>query len=577
MRFFPAKSVDRPGVTGSPRHGGTRAPTAWPLILAELLGGGVLLLGTFGVLRYEYLSGSLPRAALVLLGLVALVLLVLRHRFPVIALLGLSALLGLLPSAALLTAIAAYALARHMGGPRRRDATLILAGLLVVLVTLARIVLLQNGTWHYALALGAVLAAVSVLVPGLVGTAAGHQDRLVAALRERAAAALRAERSVEREAVVHERSRIAAEMHDLVGHRLSLVALHAGGLELALDGQSPQLREEAAQLRQVSRDAMEELRQVLGVLGPLGRDTGTEALTDATGTRSDVLALVEESRTAGVPVEFSWQGEDLDTVPAKVRRAVNRVVRESLTNVHRYAPGAAVEVTVSHTPGWVETVVRNGPSARPGAAGQGTGRGLNGLRERVALLDGTFAAGPERDGDPERDGGFAVRAVIPTGPSSGTPQDRAAAPAPETVLPETVLPETVLPETVLVAPDRESLVRRRVAGAVSVGLGLVGLGVMLVLGLALVQEARPYDVPVEPSTVHLGMTSGEVETIAGSDSPAVRSAAVGNEPARPATATRCLFPYTGRVDSADRLLVTRYCFQGDYLRQITYFTTPLAP
>ena len=141
-----------------------------------------------------------------------------------------------------------------------------------------------------------MLAVTTVVVPGLVGIAAGQQDRLLRALRERAAAAEEARRLADSESRMRERSRIAAEMHDLVGHRLSLVSLHAGGLEMALLKEAPELRDEAAVVRRATRDAMQELREALGVLGPLARDTGTDALTDATGTRADIEALVEESR-----------------------------------------------------------------------------------------------------------------------------------------------------------------------------------------------------------------------------------------------------------------------------------------
>ncbi|MFD0569943.1 sensor histidine kinase [Kitasatospora gansuensis] len=359
MRFVPLLPADRPA---------TSAPGRW---LLEAALGGVVLLVTYAALRSVGLSGTFDRSTLLILGATALALALARHRFPDAALLGLAVLVGVLPSAAMLTAIVSYTTSRRAGRAWRRDLLLVTAALIPLLVSEVRLDYWQGGRWQYALAQGGVLAVVAVLIPGLVGTAAGQQDQLVGALRERTAAAERAKRSAESESRIQERSRIAAEMHDLVGHRLSLISLHAGGLELALDRQAPQLSGEAEQLRQASRDAMDELRQVLGVLGPLGRDTGTDALTDATGTRADILALVEESRAAGVPVSFDWQGEDLAEVRPQVRRAVNRVVREALTNVHRYAVGAAVEVTVAQLPGSVEVLVVNGapPSRRPSPPG----------------------------------------------------------------------------------------------------------------------------------------------------------------------------------------------------------------
>lgn len=550
MRFVPLLPADRPA---SP------APGRW---LLEVVVGGVVLLFTYGVLRSAGLSGTLDRAALLALGALALALALARHRFPDAALLGLAALVGVLPSAAMLTAIVSYTTSRRTERAWRRDLVLVAAALLPLLVSEIRLDLWHGGRWQYALAQGGVLAVVAVLIPGLVGTAAGQQDQLVGALRERTAAAERANRSAESESRIHERSRIAAEMHDLVGHRLSLISLHAGGLELALDRQAPQLRGEAEQLRQASRDAMDELRQVLGVLGPLGRDTGTDALTDATGTRADILALVEESRTAGIPVSLAWQGDDLTDVRPQVRRAVNRVVREALTNVHRYAVGSAVEVTVARPPGGVEVVVGNGLPPTPPAVttGLGSGRGLNGLRERVAVLGGRLTVGPVPGG------GFEVRAVLPTDPpAAGARSEQLSA-------------DGTLAIPLPSGPGGR--VRRQLASAVSAALGLAGLGVILLLGLGLAQQTRPYDGPPPVGSIHDGMTRSQVVAVVGPDSAAVRSAAAGREPARPAGTVDCLFPYTDWTDwttESDRLYVTRYCFNGDGLTEISTFTTPLAP
>jgi signal transduction histidine kinase len=548
MRFVPLLPVDRPATSAPGRR-----------LLEATVGGAVLLL-TYAVLRGAGLSGSFDRSTLLALGAVAVALALVRHRFPDAALLGLAVLVGVLPSAAMLTAMVSYATSRQGGRGRRRDLVLVTAALLPLVVSEVRLDYWQGGRWQYALAQGGVLAVVAVLIPGLVGTAAGQQDQLVGALRERTAAAERAKRSAESESRIQERSRIAAEMHDLVGHRLSLISLHAGGLELALDRQAPQLRGEAEQLRRASRDAMDELRQVLGVLGPLGRDTGTDALTDATGTRADILALIEESRAAGVPVSFDWQGEDLTDVRPQVRRAVNRVVREALTNVHRYAVGAAVEVTVARLPGSIEVLVVNGAPPVPPAVttGLGSGRGLDGLRERVAVLGGRLTVGPVPGGE------FEVRAVLPTDPSAaGARTEQATGNGPTT---------PALP------PEAGGRARRiQLASAVSAVLGLAGLGVILLLGLGLVQQTRPYDGPPPVSAVHTGMTMGQVTSVVGPDNAPVRSAASGREPARPRGVTECLYPSTTWTTENDRLQVTRYCFKSDVLSEITTFTTPLAP
>ncbi|MEU8786667.1 histidine kinase [Streptomyces sp. NPDC048637] len=492
------------------------------------------------------------------LGAVGIALVLVRRRFPVACVLGLAALIGVAPSVALLTAVAAYTAARQMRTPRRRIEVLLGAAVLTMLACAAFAPELEVGNALFGLALGAVFAVTTVVLPGLVGTAGGQQDRLLRALRERAAAAEEARRLAHSESRMRERSRIAAEMHDLVGHRLSLVSLHAGGLEMALDKAAPELRDEAAVVRRATRDAMQELREALGVLGPLGGDTGTGALTDATGTRADIEALVEESRSGGVPVEFSWEGPDLDARPARVRRALHRVVRECLTNVHRYAAGAHVTVAVRHTDQRVAVRVHNGvPPTRPAAVtGLGSGRGLTGLRERVALLGGGLEAARTPGG------GFAVVADIPADPGPGAETADAA-------------PDDDGPVAVDEPGGRLSVLQRRVAGAVIGLLGLAGVGVLMLFGLLLVAHSR-YDLAYQnPERPRLGMTREQVERAVAADDDASRAAAAGREPPRPAAATECMYPYASGRAKGRKLEIDRYCFRSDTLIAIDRFWVPI--
>ncbi|MGE7435541.1 sensor histidine kinase [Kitasatospora sp. NPDC001175] len=521
--------------------------------MGEAILAGLLVLLTFAAERPS-LRMSFDNASI--LALIGVGLVVVRRRFPVASVLGLSALMGLLPSTGLLTAVASHTATRLTKAPQRRAALLLAGVALPMLACFVSAPATGIGSRPYGLALGAVLAATTVLIPGLVGTAGGQQDRLLQALRERTAAAEEARRLSDSESRLHERSRIAAEMHDLVGHRLSLISLHVGGLEMALREESPELREEATLVRRATRDAMRELREVLGVLGPLGRDTGTDVLTDATGTRSDIEVLVEESRGGGISVEFSWEGDDLDTRPARVRRAVHRVVRESLTNVHRYAAGAHVTVTVTHTDGRVGIRVRNGvvPTA-PATTGLGSGRGLIGLRERVALLGGTFEAGATPGG------GFTVTAEIPADPGIGggwtdaAPREAAAVGAAE--------------------PGRGlSRVELRLTGAVTGLLGLVGVGVMMLFGVVMVHKALPGP-GYHPETPRVGMARQQVEGAVPPDDKVVRAAAFGREPERPESATDCLYPYVQSKPQGGRLDIVRYCFRSDTLITIDRFAVPM--
>ncbi|MFI1166264.1 sensor histidine kinase [Streptomyces sp. NPDC020801] len=492
------------------------------------------------------------------LGAIGVALVVVRRRFPVASVAGLAALMGVVPSVALLTAVATYIAARQRKTPRRR-AGLLLASAGVAMATCAACApLVGLGSGLFGLALGAVLAMTTVVVPGLVGTATGQQDRLLRALRERAAAAEDARRLVDSESRMRERSRIAAEMHDLVGHRLSVVCLHAGGLELALSKQAPELRDEAAVVLRATRDAMQELREALGVLGPLRGDAGPDALTDAAGTRVEIEALVEESRGCGIPVELFWEGPDLDARPARVRRAVHHVVRESLTNVHRYAVGAHVTVAVHHAVGRVEVRVRNGvpPTAPAAVTGLGSGRGLTGLRERVALLGGSLEAGRTPGG------GFAVAAGIPAEPGSVVEAAKAAR----------------LDSRSAVADEPGSGLsglQWRLAGAVTGLLGLAGVGVMMLFGVVLVDHSRcdlAYQRSVKP---RVGMAREQVQRAVAPDDDVARAAAAGREPPRPASATDCMYPYAAGKARAGRLEIVRYCFRSDILIAIDRFTVPV--
>ncbi|WP_093482155.1 MULTISPECIES: sensor histidine kinase [unclassified Streptomyces] len=524
--------------------------------------GEAVLAGALVLLSYQAESAIDARLgavwAAVALGAVGVALVLVRRRYPVAGVVGLAALMGVVPSVALLTAVAAYTATRQLRTPRRQVGVLLAAAASAMLTCAAFAPVLGVGSRLFGLALAAVFAVTTVVVPGLVGTAAGQSNRLLRALRERAAAAEEARRLADSESRMRERSRIAAEMHDLVGHRLSLVSLHAGGLEMALLKEAPELRDEAAVVRRATRDAMQELREVLGVLGPLGGEPGIGALTDATGTRADVEALVEESRAGGIPAELVWEGPDLDARPARVRRAVHRVVRESLTNVHRYAAGAHVTVAVRHIGERVEVRVRNGapPKRPPVATGLGSGRGLTGLRERVALLGGGLEAGRTPGG------GFAVAADLPADPGPGAETAEAAPYDSGTV-------------AVDEPGSRLSVLQRRIAVAVTGLLGLVGLGAMTLFGVLLVDHSR-YDLAYRnPEPPRVGMTREQVQRAVAPDDDASRAAAAGREPPRPHSATDCLYPYTNEKSAHGRLELVRYCFRSDTLIAIDRFTVPV--
>jgi signal transduction histidine kinase len=240
------------------------------------------------------------------------------------------------------------------------------------------------------------------------GSYIGARRDLVASLRERAVRA-EAERELRGEqAKLEERARIAREMHDVLAHKVSLIALHAGGLEVTANPEVDRVHATAKLIGTTAREAMDDLREVLGVLRAGGAGDGTD-LAPQPGA-ADIERVVEASRAAGVPTTLRMELTDL---PDPVARAAYRVVRESLTNVHKHARGAAtaVEISGDEARGVSVEVVNQRPVSQvtllPGA-----GAGLIGLRERVGLLGGSLEYGPSADG------GWRVAAWLPWHASS---------------------------------------------------------------------------------------------------------------------------------------------------------------
>jgi signal transduction histidine kinase len=239
------------------------------------------------------------------------------------------------------------------------------------------------------------------VLPGLFVTAAllgwgmyvRARRQLVASLRERAR---RAEDDQERrmaQARRLERHRIAREMHDVLGHRISLVSLQAGAL--ALRGAAPpdEVARAAESIRDTAHQAMQELREVIGVLRLGPADGEDEPPGSPQPTLADVRPLVAECVRAGMAVRLDCRIGDLAGVPATIGRSAYRVVQEGLTNARRHAPGAEVTVCLAGAAGDGLTVdLRNDCPAVP-AGDPGGGTGLVGLTERVGLVGGRLTHG----------------------------------------------------------------------------------------------------------------------------------------------------------------------------------------
>jgi signal transduction histidine kinase len=215
----------------------------------------------------------------------------------------------------------------------------------------------------------------------------------------------RAEAERARRAVLEERTRIARELHDVVAHHMSLIAVRAETAPYRLNGLPESARAEFGSLSEVAREALAEMRRLLGVL----RHDQPAALAPQPRL-ADLPALVDAARQAGAPVEFSASAA-LGQVPAGVGVCAYRIVQESLSNASQHAPGAPITVSVGRDRGAVLLRVANGPGGPPARHGNQhrPGHGLTGMHERVALLGGSLTAGPAPGG------GFVVSAVLPLG------------------------------------------------------------------------------------------------------------------------------------------------------------------
>jgi signal transduction histidine kinase len=260
----------------------------------------------------------------------------------------------------------------------------------------------------------AILAATLAL-----GVAARSRRELVDSLRERTARAeeaalLRADRLR-----ALERERIAREMHDSLAHRISMVSLHAGALQIRPDLTPEEVATAAATIRDSAHHALEDLREILGVL----RAGPGDALRPQPGL-GHLEELVADARKAGVPVTVSGH---LDGLPAgaTLGRTVYRLVQEGLTNAGKHAAGSPVTLLVERAPdGDLHVLVSNPLPARTGTTIPGAGSGLVGLAERVELHDGRLRHGVH--GDPRTGLTFDLEAWLPW-PAQVEPAVRAAA------------------------------------------------------------------------------------------------------------------------------------------------------
>jgi len=328
--------------------------------------------------------------------------LLLRRRWPVALALLLIPTLLVSASAMGATAIAIGAVGVYRSA---RAAALVLAVHVVTVTTL--FALAAGGTREFWIGLTVVLALDAAAVA--MGLLIRSQRMLVQSLREQARQAEETQRLRAEEARHAERERIAREMHDVLAHRISLLAVHAGALQVRRSATEEE-RATAEVIRQHAYAALEDLREVIRMVRSAGPDEGDRPQP----VLADIPALVEQSRRAGMRVELDGF-DPSQAVPESIGRHGYRIVQEGLTNARKHAPGAPVRVALSTVDGDAPGLVVEVTNALPESSGAqhrlpGAGTGLIGLRERVEVVGGRLEHGPTPDGQ------YRLRAWLPWRP-----------------------------------------------------------------------------------------------------------------------------------------------------------------
>jgi signal transduction histidine kinase len=368
----------------------TVASVGWTLGLKDE-GHGVPAAGGLGVVLA--LWASLPLLA--------------RRRWPlaVLAVIEAAVLVGLVQASPDLRVggpglvVAVFTVATRCPRPRALAAALALAGgngLVVLAVTL----LGHPGALH-----DVVADTILVLGAWAIGDNIGTRRAYLAGLEERAERLEREQTVVSQRATLAERARIARELHDVVAHHVSAIAVQAGAAEEIAERDPRRARAVLATIQASSREALAEMRAVVGVLHEEGDGV---TLAPQPGL-AQLAQLAAQSRAAGLDVRVHVEGRPAP-LPDALELSAYRIIQEALTNTLKHAGATRAEVTVRYAEDGVELIVTDdgagetAPSALPGA-----GRGLVGMRERVALFHGRLDAGPLPGG------GFRVVAQLPTG------------------------------------------------------------------------------------------------------------------------------------------------------------------
>lgn len=321
----------------------------------------------------------------VALGVIAVLAVVLRHRAPLVAALVVAAVSGFS-----VLALGAFLLSVVSLATRRRALEIVSVVVVTVISSVLAATLgvppqdLDVPVWQVV-----VLASAVTLALALVGVFIGARRELFQSLRREAEAARREQSMAAEQARTAERERIARELHDELGHRLSLIALHSGALEYREDLPPPVVREAAGVMRESAHEALKDLRSTLGLLRE--RPGTAESHEPSPGVLERMSELVADAEGAGTPVSMRVD-PCIGDLRGVAGRHIYRMVQEALTNATRHAPGQPVELEICGVPGQaLQLKVRNPLPERVHSTTAG-GYGLIGIDERARLSGGGMNA-----------------------------------------------------------------------------------------------------------------------------------------------------------------------------------------
>ena len=389
-----------------------------PRVADAVIAVGVAVLGLASGLGARAQHEHMPLAAIPILTAMGLVLYP-RRRYPaavlgavaagVVTLIALGASLG---GSFLAVLCACYSAAVY--GSRRLVIGLVTGAVAaIVLIGIPESFGFGRGVLR-AIPVPTILAAAGAVLFGLViRSQFSARTAQLAVMAERAEWATAQREQEARRATLAERLRIARELHDIVAHHVSVVVIQAQGAQRVADRDPDRARQAMADVERTARTALEEMRRMLGLLRSPDDAEDTGSLDVAHGV-ADIAALADRMTGSGVAVTVRTTGEPFG-VPEDVGLALYRIAQEALTNVLKHAGPAHAEVHLHYSEQLEITIADDGRGAAAvltGAAPPGAGRGITGMRERVAMLGGRFTAGPQPGG------GFRVHAVIPR---PGTP------------------------------------------------------------------------------------------------------------------------------------------------------------